>query len=161
MSHDMTKPIMWLYTHRRLRSARASAQSHQSSLSVWRKLGSLATHWLHNGDSDQTGRMPRLIWVFDQTRWMPRLIWVFAGCTVILLVLSWDGSNKYSAGVSLMEITRSFITRFFCEGLLLEIADNDTKLTVQIQKKKCQCKYSMLLYKLLTWISRRSSVIRI
>ena len=30
-------------------------------------------------DSDQTGRMPRLIWVF-------------AGRTVILLVLSWDGS---------------------------------------------------------------------
>ena len=28
----------------------------------------------------------------DQTGWMPRLIWVFAGCTVILLVLSWGGS---------------------------------------------------------------------
>ena len=26
----------------------------------------------------------------DQTGRMPRLIWVFAGCTVILLVLSWD-----------------------------------------------------------------------
>ena len=31
-------------------------------------------------DSDQTGRMPRLIWVF-------------AGRTAILLVLSWGGSN--------------------------------------------------------------------
>ena len=38
-----------------------------------------ATHCAHNEDSDQTGRMPRLIWVF-------------AGRTVILLVLSWDGS---------------------------------------------------------------------
>ena len=28
----------------------------------------------------------------DQTGQMPRLIWVFAGCTVILLVLSWGGS---------------------------------------------------------------------
>ena len=28
----------------------------------------------------------------DQTGWMPRLIWVFAGRTVILLVLSWGGS---------------------------------------------------------------------
>ena len=28
----------------------------------------------------------------DQTGWMTRLIWVFAGCTVILLVLSWGGS---------------------------------------------------------------------
>ena len=30
----------------------------------------------------------------DQTGWMPRLIWVFAGCTVILLVLSCGGSNS-------------------------------------------------------------------
>ena len=51
----------------------------RSSLSAWRKLGSLATHWAHSEDSDQTG-------------WMPRLIWVFAGRTVILLVLSWGGS---------------------------------------------------------------------
>ena len=36
----------------------------ESSLSAWRKLGSLAIHWVHSEDSDQTGRMPRLIWVF-------------------------------------------------------------------------------------------------
>ena len=36
----------------------------ESLLSAWRKLGSLATHWAHSEDSDQTGRMPRLIWVF-------------------------------------------------------------------------------------------------
>ena len=36
----------------------------ESSLSAWRKLESLATHWGHSEDSDQTGRMPRLIWVF-------------------------------------------------------------------------------------------------
>ena len=79
------------------------------SLSDWRKLGSLATHWAHCEDSDQNERMPRLIWVFaertclfvgfdwrtlgslatywahsedsDQTVRMPRLIWVFAGRT--------------------------------------------------------------------------------
>ena len=34
------------------------------SLSTWRKLGSLATHRVHSEDSYQTGRMPRLIWVF-------------------------------------------------------------------------------------------------
>ena len=39
-------------------------QSDQSSLSARRKLGSLSTHWAHNKDSDQTGRMPRLMWVF-------------------------------------------------------------------------------------------------
>ena len=35
----------------------------ESSLSAWRKFGSLATHWAHSEDSDQTGRMPKLIWV--------------------------------------------------------------------------------------------------
>ena len=34
----------------------------ESSLSPWRKLVSLATRY--SEDSDQTGRMPRLIWVF-------------------------------------------------------------------------------------------------
>ena len=51
----------------------------ESSLSTWRKLGSLATHWVHSEDSNQTGRIPRLIWVF-------------AGRTLILLVLSCRGS---------------------------------------------------------------------
>ena len=36
----------------------------ESSLSAWRKPWSLATHWAHSKDSDQTGRMPRLIWIF-------------------------------------------------------------------------------------------------
>ena len=36
----------------------------ESSLSTGRKLGSLATHWWHSEDSDQTGRMSRLISVF-------------------------------------------------------------------------------------------------
>ena len=36
----------------------------ESSLSTWRKLGSSATHGTHCEDSDQTGRMPRLIRVF-------------------------------------------------------------------------------------------------
>ena len=64
MSRDMTKPTKWLCAQRRLRSAWASSQSDQSSLSAWRNLGPLATHWAHREDSDQTGRMPRLIWVF-------------------------------------------------------------------------------------------------
>ena len=55
----------------------------ESSLSAWRKLGSLATHWAHSEDSDQTGRMPRLIWVF-------------AGRTVTLLVLSCRSSYLLS-----------------------------------------------------------------
>ena len=53
----------------------------ESSLSAWRKLGSLATHWAHSEDSDQIGRMPRLIQVF-------------AGRTLILLILACRGSNN-------------------------------------------------------------------
>ena len=53
----------------------------ESLLYAWRKLGSLAIHWAHSGDSDQTGRMPRLIWVC-------------AGRASTLLVLSWGGSTK-------------------------------------------------------------------
>ena len=36
----------------------------ESSLSAWRNLEPLAIHWAHSEDSDQTGRMPRLLWVF-------------------------------------------------------------------------------------------------
>ena len=79
MSCDTTKPTKWMCAQWRLRSAWASTQSDQSSLSTWRNHGSLATHWAHSEDSDQTGRMPKLILVF-------------AGHTLILLVLSWRGS---------------------------------------------------------------------
>ena len=37
-------------TCRRLSSAWASTQSDQSSLSIWRSIGSLATHWVHSED---------------------------------------------------------------------------------------------------------------
>ena len=50
----------------------------ESSLSTWRKFGSLATHWAYGEDS-------------DQTEWISRLIWVFAGRTLTLLVLSCRG----------------------------------------------------------------------
>ena len=39
VSRDMTKPTKWLCAQQRLRSAWASAQSDQSLLSAWRKLG--------------------------------------------------------------------------------------------------------------------------
>ena len=54
MSHLTTKTTKW----------HVCPAKTQSSLSAWRKLGSLATHWVHCQDSDQTGQMPRLIQVF-------------------------------------------------------------------------------------------------
>ena len=73
MSRDMTKQTKWVCAQR-LRSGWAS------SLSAWRKIGSLATHLAHSKDFDQIGRMPRLIWVF-------------AWRTPTLLFLSCCGSN--------------------------------------------------------------------
>ena len=87
-SHNMIKPTKWVCAQRRLRSAWASAQSDQkSSLSTWSNLGSLATHWAQSEDSDSTGRMPRLIWIF-------------AGRTFILLVLSCRGSYLMVSNVA-------------------------------------------------------------
>ena len=79
LSRDMTKPTMWLCAQRRLRSAWASTQSDKSSLCA--QLVAKDPSFLHvdTEDSDQTGRMPRLNWVF-------------AGRTLILLVFSCRGS---------------------------------------------------------------------
>ena len=80
----MTKPTKWYVCPAKTQiSLGIRPVWSESSLSTWRKLVPLASYWAHNGDSDQTGRMPRLIWVF-------------AGCTVILLVLSWGCSVKFS-----------------------------------------------------------------
>ena len=82
MSCLVTKPTKW---HVRP----ANTQISLGIRPVWSESW-LCTQWvakdlsfLHadSEDSDQTGRMPRLIWVF-------------AGRTVILLVLSWGGSNS-------------------------------------------------------------------
>ena len=81
MSHDMTKPTKWVCAQRRLGSAWASTQSDQSLLCT--KWVANDPRFLHTGseDSEQTGQMPRLIWVF-------------AGRTLTSLVLSCHGSNK-------------------------------------------------------------------
>ena len=79
MSRDMTKPTKWLCAQRRQISLGVHPVWSESSLTTWWKLGPLATHWAHCEDSDQTGRMPRLIWVF-------------AGRTLTLLVLTCRGS---------------------------------------------------------------------
>ena len=72
LSHLMTKPTKW---HVRPAKTRISLSLRQvwsaSSLSAWRKLGSLATHWVHNEESDQTGWMaaqadPSLRWAHSQ-----------------------------------------------------------------------------------------------
>ena len=80
MDRLVTKPTKWhMGTSKTQISLGIRPDWSESSLSARRKLGSLATHWAQSEDTDQTGLMPSLIWVF-------------AGRTVILLVLSWGGS---------------------------------------------------------------------
>ena len=68
---------------------------------VWSE-SSLCTQWVakdprfRHGDSEDS----------DQTGQMHRLIWVFAGRTLILLVLSWGGSNKLCKGGPLGRTTQ-------------------------------------------------------
>ena len=76
----------------------------ESSLSAWRKLGPLATHWAHSQDSDQTRRMPRLICVF-------------AGRTATLLVLSPGGSYlKLTPSIQQLQ-NNEFMTLSYIENL--------------------------------------------
>ena len=81
MSRNMTKPTKWLCPQRRLRSAWASTQSDQSSpaLNGWLRT---QAYFMRTAKTDQTGQMPRLIWVF-------------AGHTFILFVLlKWNTRRK-------------------------------------------------------------------
>ena len=75
----------------------------ESSLSAWWKPGPLATHYAQSEDSDQTGQMPRLIWVF-------------AGRTAILLILSWGSWN----GITFVILPpHSWVVRRILPGLFL------------------------------------------
>ena len=100
LSRLMTKPTKWHVCPAKTQiSLGIRPVWSASSLFAWRKLGFLATHWAYSEDSDQTGRMPRLFWVF---------VWR----TVILLVLSWAGSNQFpyftSSRLNLLKANKKF-----------------------------------------------------
>ena len=62
--HSVSYTVVCICAQRRLRSACASPQSDQSSMSAWRRFESLATLSVPCKDSDQNARMRSLIWVF-------------------------------------------------------------------------------------------------
>ena len=61
-SRSTTKPTKWCAPSED--SAWASTQSDQRLRCPHEDILDIATHWAHSEDSDQTGRRPRLIWVF-------------------------------------------------------------------------------------------------
>ena len=120
LSHLITKPTNW---HVRPAKTQVSLGIRpvwsESLLSAWRKLGSLATHRAHSEDSDQTGRMPRLIWVL-------------AGRTVIiLLVLSW-GCSVYVAVIQIQNIVESLQT------FVMLVEDPENSLQRPLTYQLCQ-----------------------
>ena len=129
MSRNMTKPTKWVCAQRR-----------QISLGirpVWSE-SLLCAQWVAkdpsflHADSEDS----------DQTRRMPRLIWVFAGRTVTLLVLSCRGSNVQKTASTVKEHKSDFLCMPQILGQLLESGStmgtvgNDLKLWLQKYKKK-------------------------
>ena len=65
MSRHMTKPTKWSVHPAKIQiNLGIRPVWSESLLSAWRNTGPLTAYWVHSEDSDQTGRMPRLIWVF-------------------------------------------------------------------------------------------------
>ena len=58
-----TKKMIWAAAWQNQQNELCTQQS-LSSVFAWINIVSLATHWAHSDYSDQTGRMPKLIWVF-------------------------------------------------------------------------------------------------
>ena len=108
MSRLMTKPTKW---HVRPAKTQISLGIRpvwsECSLSAWRKLWSLATPWEYGEDSDQTGRMPRLIWVFAGR------ICHFVGFVMRRLMCN---SHNVSDGLSPAIIRASRIRDQLCPG---------------------------------------------
>ena len=98
----------------------------ESSLSAWKNLGSLATHWVHSEDSDQTGRMPRLIWVFAG-----RTL-IFVGFVIAWLKLSHSCNQRSNEGYVLFRYCKPI---YFCD-LFCGFALDDITLTVLINFEK-------------------------
>ena len=77
----------------------SKAQSDQSSISARRKILSFLTHGAHCEDSDQTGLIPRLIWVFFLCRHI--LLDLSCHCSLCYMIYVWQLWLKQS-GLSLL-----------------------------------------------------------
>ena len=85
LSHIMTKGTTWhMRPAKTLISLGICPVWSGSSLAAWRKLGSLATHWVHSKDTDQTGRSLR--WAHSH----------FVGFVTRGLILAWKNCCNYS-----------------------------------------------------------------
>ena len=151
ISRPMTKQTKW-HVHPAKTQISLSVRPvwSESSLSACRNLVSWASHWAQSEDSDQTG-------------WMPRLIWVFAGRTVILLVLSWGGSD---ASICFPQYNRYFkayqaLWEFnHFHRTCLDLVDNIHRLTSRMLWLGWQHSQTYIAYAL-TWLTTFTDLHRV
>ena len=95
----------------------------ESSLSAWRKLGSLATHWAYSKDSNQTGRMPQ---ADLSLRWAHTHFVVFFSCRgwnqncFLLNNITARNLTFYILLVShaISSLTQTFVLRILCSKFI-------------------------------------------
>ena len=80
LSHLITKPTMWLCAQRRRISLGIRPVWSESSLSAWRKLVSLTTHWAHSKDSDPLSGQRRLWSDWADAQADLSLLWAHMPC---------------------------------------------------------------------------------
>ena len=94
LSHDMTKPTKWVWAQRRLRSAQASAQSDQTSLSARKKawvlsypLNAQRRLWSDWADvqADPSLRWPHTHFVGSVMSWLNYVLLLKSTCTQNLI----------------------------------------------------------------------------
>ena len=140
----MTKPTNWVCAQRRLRSAWASAQSYQSSWSTWRKLGSLATHWVQAKTLIRLGGCPG---------WSESLLGTHSFCWFchVTAQMLFQGQNNHSIAVITQELNYlTWVEAFTCLS--------DDRLPDQLRAMYCdliisECNQHKLLLLVSNWAS--------
>ena len=124
MSRPMTKPTKW---HVRPAKTQISLGIHpvwsESSLSTWRKLVSLATHWAQGKTLIRLGRCPG---------WSESSL----GAQVILLVLSWGRSYTVYFCECQASVWAASMTRIYELLYRRRMSGSSTKLRTSVYSKR-------------------------
>ena len=98
----------------------------ESSLSAWRKLGSLTTHWVHSEDSDQTGQADlSLLWAHSHFVGfvMMWLIYNYHLCAGgrdwqnhVRIIRQWNSSEMYAFEIANFDLKKK--KNNFCKNCI-------------------------------------------
>ena len=127
--HDKTNKVTVRPAKTQISLGIPSEDSDQASFAQWVAKDPSFLH-ADSEDSDQTGRMPRLNWVF-------------AGRTLILLVLSCRSSNVPQPAMSLINIKTYFHFESFIDAIQCSKPERTNDLSTKKKKKKKKEKKGM------------------